>query len=1432
MYGIFNLDNPEEKSGCYQIVCSKFGKGSRGKARMVLVEGSPGIGKTTFCLKIANDWVRNAIPKKYDFPVFKLMLLLKCRDMDGDVMQAIDDQLLPEDIPEKKKKELLDYIWDEKKQEKILIILDGLDELPQKAEQFVDKLLRRKVLPHCSVLATSRQEKGIEIRQGHAFDILLQINGFTIEDASEYIRKHFRTVGQVDLLKGERLIQAIQENTFLQALRRYPLNLLLLCIIFEDHEGKLPSNCTKLYQIIYCCLLRRFCSKNDMEVDKDDDKALEERFEDSMLLLGELAWRCLVQERPSFLQEELYKLEKVRKSGRGVSAARMGLVFLEASVKKLNPKHEYHFLHRTFQEFLAGAYLVQLMKGNISNFDNFQFNKTDVTTKYRQVFLFVAGILGKDGIIFFKHIGKILNRNWNWHSSEEDCRFLVELLNESGAPHDLTMVPTICQCIPLPQSLELSLENQHTLRLVRYAYEASSLASNVEPLLCINKLSLTKVHALSEDSTSDLQHILENSKTVKDLVISTDDMTTLVVDTLSKGLSSNLSLSSLTLKTVKSIPADLADMLGTGLSLCNSLTTVKLKLFSDSSAWACDVCGTGLLKSTQLESVNLEYYGVPGSTAVHAFKMLVSKRSLICFSLTLFGDMEDCFASALSEGLSEETTLNSFTVVIHGSLSNHGATLLANGFLLNRTLHTLVLKVLGDLPECWAGVVDKIHILAANKSWKSLTLHPNVQGEFVDDSFRLLNPISRVGLLEKTLTINLCGKLSIHNVEILGDCLLQTLPLSSLTLNVNGNMSNEVADCLANVFVANSVPLSLTILLTGKISSLGQTALQRLHRGGQLRSFILNVDSQLTGDWECLSAQNVCSTPSALSIDTCNTTSNEVSEIFSGSKSLTELSVTVHNHVGKWENWGYCLGKGLAQIESLTSFSLTVHNYTGSKANWGNHLCEGLSNNKSLTTFSLTVHNYPDTEGSWERGLCEGLMNNKSLTTFSLTVHNYAETEGTWGYGLGKGLSNNKSLTTFSLTVNDYANTKGSWGNGLGEGLLNNKSLTSLTLTVHDYADTGGCWGNSLGQGLSNNKSLTTFSLTVHNYAETLGAWGDGLGAGLSNNKSLTAFSLVVHDYADTGIFWEYGLGQGLSNNNSLTTFSLAVHNYVDTTGTWGYGLGEGLSSNKSLTTFSLAVHNYASTKGRWGHNLAQGLSNNNSLTTFSLTIHNYADTLGIWGDGLGTGLSNNKSLTAFSLTVHNYVDTEGFWGYGLGQGLSHNKSLTTFNLTVHNYVDTEGSWGNGLSAGLSGNKSLTTFSLTVHNYAVDTLGNWGNGLCEGLSNNKSLTTFILTVHNYADTEGSWGRGLGAGLSNNKLLTTFILTVHNYIDTECSWEYHLANSLAKSCSLTTIRLAINDHTGVNRDLDYLLCKSLEEIESLTVLSISISFYGTDIGKLN
>ena len=248
------------------------------KPRTILIEGSPGMGKTTLSLKIAYDWAMGKMPEK--FPSFQLVFLIKCRDMKCDILEAINDQLLSDEDSLNKK---LSKIMKEKK-DKILLIVDGLDETPEGAEEHVMKLLSRKYLKKCYVVATSRQEKGLEVRK--YFDTLLEIKGYSEDDIELYIKRYFGdpldipeeldlaeeeldlAEEELDLaeeeldfaeeeldpsdeeldLASDRLIDKLKDDSRLKTLATNPLNTVLLCVVFEDYDGQLPSTVTELYR--------------------------------------------------------------------------------------------------------------------------------------------------------------------------------------------------------------------------------------------------------------------------------------------------------------------------------------------------------------------------------------------------------------------------------------------------------------------------------------------------------------------------------------------------------------------------------------------------------------------------------------------------------------------------------------------------------------------------------------------------------------------------------------------------------------------------------------------------------------------------------------------------------------------------------------------------------------------------------------------------------------------------------------------------------------------------------------------------------------------------------------------------------------------------------------------------------------------------------
>ena len=1174
---------------------------------VVLVEGSPGIGKTTFCLKIAYDWAKQQIPKGYSFPEFVVVLLLKCRDIDGDVMDAIVEQLLPEHTEKTVKKEFMDFIKDFHYQEKVLIILDGLDELPQKSESHVDQLLCKKILPFCYVLVTSRQERGIAVRQKVEFDILLQIQGFTEEDAFEYIRKHFRYAGPEYLARGERLITQIKENTFLHALPNNPLNLLLLCVVFEDYQGELPSFRTELYQIIICCLLRRYCAKHNLKA-PGDDQTLEKLFEDSLLVLGELAWRCLLEGRFSFREEELAEFESKIKD---LAARELGLVFKEASVRKINPQHEYHFFHKTFQEYLAATYLAhKLLKGGVNVFCEFDVNfQAHVSLEYRQVFLFVSGILGKDASVLFKQIGETL-KGWDWlKCSKHEATFFTESFSESQNAEQ--MAETLCSFIPFPLTVEITVPNAE-IAMSDLLFETREKTETT----CINILMVAEacrnfsqlqhpVHLSIDINNSDFRLDYEM---VSQFLVSSPKLQTFSLrifclvyseTVLFKGLSRNSSISSFTFRDTLGMYPHMAVAFGDSLVANKTLTTVTLELINEwNDAWA-GALERGLSADTPFTSVVLKIYGSLSAEVIGALKRVLSNRSLTSLTLIIYGEMQDSLATSVGEALAAESILKSLTLGIYGKLSYSGAASLERGFLENSDLSSLEVKVFGELPDNWVTVVEKV--LEAKQTKMSVAFYPNIAGTISKAQMTRLCP----GFELQSLTLNLWGELSCSGADTLCNVLI-TLSMSCVTLNIHGKVTDNVAECLVSHLKPCKTLSSLSINIWGELTRGGNSALQELACNGEY-SVALNVRS-------VASDARIC-------------------------KDLnTSISLTVNNCSDLSGDWGPGLGDGLAKNTTSTTLSLTINNCSDlSGADWGLALGDGLAKNTLLTTLKLTINNCSDLSGGWAHGLGYGLAKNTSLTTLSFTISNYSDLSGDWTRGLGYGLGKNTSLTTLSLTINNYSDLRGDWTHCLGYGLAENTSLTTLSLTINNCGDLSGDWTHGLGYGLSENTSLTTLSLTINNCSDLSGDWTHGLGYSLAENTSLTTLSFTINNYSDLSGDWTHGLGYGLAENTSLTTLSLTINNYSDLRGDWSCDLGGHLRRSKSLTVVNVTVCTCIKVNEAWLCGFCDSLAENDTITAVSFTLNDHSGASEVLGHDLMKHFADCKSSPSLNLTVSLY---------------------------------------------------------------------------------------------------------------------------------------------------------------------------------------------------
>ena len=1226
-----------------------------GEDVMTIVEGSPGIGKTTFCLKLAYDWAHGNIPSECSFPKFEFVFLLKCRDINGDIMEAISEQLLPRGM-EKSVEMLLHFMKDIHKQERLmLIILDGLDELPEQSRHHVDELLHRRILPFCFVLATTRQERGIEVRKSVVFDIHLEIKGYTESDSIAYIRRHFETIKQSP--KGEKLIKEMQQNTFLHALRSNPLNLLLLCVVYEDCEGKLPTSRTELYQVIVQCLLRRYCAKRNLPVPKDDS-VLEKTFEKEILALGELAWLCLLSDRYGFFETELDEFERKYP---GLKARELDLLYMEESLKRLNPQHEYCFLHKTFQEYVAAAYIAQKLRNQKFNvFKHLNIIFDDIVTKYPQVFIFVSGMLGEKATVLFTQIGEELKKtydwNWNEHCSEETATFFIESFNESG--HAEQMAVTLCNIIPFPKVITSKLIDNYNASFIQVLMACKSFSNLRTPVELYADVHVGDWERRGrERGASDVVNYIESCPQltiVSFRVHGLGSLTSSDADRLCKWFSASESLSEFTLKYRSHVFLEKYELLvqiGRGLASCRTLTKVTFALpgyaYNESVFNAFE---TGL---TTLTSVNLVLWGSMKYTATRALQHFLSNKSLNSLSLCIVGCVLDLLVAAVSQALARQTVLKSLDLHLDGLLSSSSASFLEKGLMENSSLNYLRLRVHGELPSNWHSVVENLRL--AKKSPVCCSFYPNTFNNVANNYFHPV--LVRNGLnVKQHLTVNVWGEMKCETAEALCEVLAPS-SITVLTLNVRGNLTSEVSSSIARCLEENKTLSSLSINIWGELTTDGGNVPSSLSKNSRVQ---LNVHDVRIGPDE---SNDVLVT----------TTDNPAAlTVFFKERRKQNVRLTINNDSNVTKEWTRCLGDALTENPSLTTLDLTVNSCVVD-ADLGENLGNSLLQSSSLTSLSLTL-NFSNMKEGWESKLGERLIKMASLTTLSLEING----DGEW---------NQKDSLSPTLSSLDYVEENQE--NCLSPTKLSNvlaaiKSLSSLSVAIHSESMCS-FWDKVVGDCLIKCTSLKKLSLTLKKLSPTLNVGEsdfyclfNGLYMGLVTTSSLNTLCVAIFINNHTDRYFSRllsGLNQGLSLNSSVTTLTLTVTVAADETDDiiWLSSFNHGLSVNTSITTLNITINECGDGEsfipqflGAFG--VFGGLANNTSVTTFNLTLNSSKEVSDFWLTRLSDTLKKNTSLTTLRLKVNNHCAKGKSRLYDFSKLLIESRSLSLLELDVSFY--------------------------------------------------------------------------------------------------------------------------------------------------------------------
>ena len=327
--------------------------GAKKIVRKVLVEGDAGIGKTTLCTAVSEDWANGKL-----FQEFEILLLLYLRQRKIALARSLLSLLQLLHASPKVCKLVAEYI--EEEDGKVLVIADGWDELSAE-DRSEGSFLYELLFGECyslSVIVTSRPYASASIRDLQCIDRLVEVCGFGKENIKEFIRCEF--AGGSNGEEGSGLLKQLEDNPLIQSVCSVPLNCAIVSHLWHHYQGSLPTTMTELYTKIVLNVILRNMKKipqyeNVPSLSQFD--AVPDSLQQPWSLLCELAFQTLCEDRIIFSYGDVrMNLHNLTLDSKVLC---FGLLQLAESIFVDGHGVSFHFLHLTFQEYLAALYLVR-----------------------------------------------------------------------------------------------------------------------------------------------------------------------------------------------------------------------------------------------------------------------------------------------------------------------------------------------------------------------------------------------------------------------------------------------------------------------------------------------------------------------------------------------------------------------------------------------------------------------------------------------------------------------------------------------------------------------------------------------------------------------------------------------------------------------------------------------------------------------------------------------------------------------------------------------------------------------------------------------------------------------------------------------------------------------------------------------------------------
>jgi hypothetical protein len=369
----------------------------------LMILGQPGAGKSTFLRKIGLEALKGKSGQIQGEIIPVLLELKQFTTNEVNIYNIIEQEFISCQLP--LAKEFTNQLL---RRGKLLLLLDGLDEVPNKnfelvidkIQEFVKEYKQNKFVISCRTAAYRQKFQNFKE---------FIIADFNDQQIQQFINNWFYSEVDKQLGTAEKCWNKIKNQKATKELARTPLLLTFLCLEYDESQD-LPKKKATLYGNALDILLRRWSAEKRLPYEPIYRQL---GIDLEKIMLAEIAYDNFATDKLFFSQPEvLNQIQKVIDNNdnapKNLDVGKiLDAITIEQGILVERARNVFSFSHLTLQEYLTAQYI----------YDNRLVEKL-VTEhlpdqRWKEVFLLVAGVMrgGADDLLLLmeKEVQKYIN---------------------------------------------------------------------------------------------------------------------------------------------------------------------------------------------------------------------------------------------------------------------------------------------------------------------------------------------------------------------------------------------------------------------------------------------------------------------------------------------------------------------------------------------------------------------------------------------------------------------------------------------------------------------------------------------------------------------------------------------------------------------------------------------------------------------------------------------------------------------------------------------------------------------------------------------------------------------------------------------------------------------------------------------------------------